>query len=66
MPKAFRNKYLSIEKAIDRKDIESACDSLEGMLGLANAQSGKKITAEEAASVFETVDVLQDILTCSE
>lgn len=62
----FRHKYLSIKNAIRRDNLESACNSLEDMSVLAIAQTGRGISAEEAAAVLEAVDVVEDILGCSE
>ena len=65
LPVAFENKYNAIENAIDIGDIASACEDLDGMIGLANAQSGKKITIEQAAAVITASENLKDILDCS-
>lgn len=65
-PPAFRNKYNVIVQAVESDNIASACGSLQGIIGLAEAQTGKKITQEEATAVIETVEELEGILDCSE
>ncbi len=65
-PPAFRNKYEVIVNAIENDNVAAACGSLQGMTGLAQAQAGKKITEEEAAAVIAAVEVLENILECSE
>ncbi|MBN2094030.1 MAG: hypothetical protein JW740_01535 [Candidatus Zambryskibacteria bacterium] len=64
-PIAFENQFLVIWKDIESDDEASACDILQGMSGLANAQAGKKITQEQAAAVLEAVGALKDILGCT-
>lgn len=65
-PPAFRNKYRVIKQAIKSGNVASACGSLQGMSGLAEAQAGKKITEEEASVVIKAVEELEGILNCSE
>ncbi len=64
-PVAFRNQFAVIQKAIESEKTASACGSLQGMSGLANAQDGKKITHEQAAAVLEAVAALEEALGCS-
>jgi hypothetical protein len=64
-PIAFKNKYLVIEKELEGDNPASACGSLQGLSGLAEAQSGNKITQEQAAAVLQAVNVLNNILVCS-
>jgi hypothetical protein len=64
-PVAFRNKYLVIKDAVESNNTASACGSLQGMTGLANAQAGKKITQDQATVVLEAVAKLENVLGCS-
>lgn len=63
-PPAFRNEARAVQRAVERGNDRAACNGLSGIVALARAQTGKKITEEQADTVTGAVQVLADLLGC--
>jgi len=64
-PPAFGNMVDVLGEQVGAENYRGACDTLEGLRGLTNAQTGKKITDEDATAILSIVESVGDILECS-
>jgi hypothetical protein len=58
------NKLLSAQASITAGDIQGACDTLQGFINEVNAQSGKKLTAADAAALIADATQIRAALGC--
>jgi hypothetical protein len=62
--KSLANKVMLIQSYVDADNTAAACDTLTGFINEVNAQTGKKITAAQAASFISQAQAIQDTLGC--
>jgi hypothetical protein len=62
--KSLANKVKQIQSYVNANDIADACGAFVGFINEVKAQTGKKITAAQAASFISQAQAIQDTLGC--
>ena len=61
---ALNSKLNAVLDALDADDTAGACDSLQAFVNQVNAQTGKKLTAGQAASLLTQAQNIESTLGC--
>jgi hypothetical protein len=62
--KALANKVKAIEAAVAANDTAGACAGLASLIELANAQTGKKLSEEQADGLTDDANAIRELLDC--
>lgn len=62
---ALDAKLRSADRALSDGDVPKACDSLQALINQTRAQTGKKVTTEQAAHLTEAATTIRDDLGCA-